>query len=235
MPATEPSPAKGKGKERVDDALGWSSVVAALEKFAAEKPSDEPLVAAIVGFTNVCPSTFSVLVTILSFYVQSGKSSFINSLARKPALPVYKLSSSQDGPTTTIFPQEVFLEVGSKRIRLIDTPGLSWVAPAEQPAEEATRVRARDIIIRNKGRIDRLKDPEPVGALFSTSVETLAHKLYFVVQEIASRAGRDDVMLFYNLPAFTEKDTNALLSALARVNGLIKKVRKYWLLYERSS
>ncbi|EKM59561.1 uncharacterized protein PHACADRAFT_181560 [Phanerochaete carnosa HHB-10118-sp] len=187
MPASGSSPAKGKGKERVDDALGWSSVATTLENFAAEKPSDEPLVVAIVGFTN------------------SGKSSFINSLARKPALPVYKLSSSQDGPTTTVFPQEVFLEIGSKRIRLIDTPGLSWVAPAAQSVEEVARVRARDIIIRNKGRIDRLKDPEPV------------------VHEIASRASRDDMMLFYNLPAFAEKDTNALLSTLARANGLVKK------------
>ena len=78
---------------------------------------------------------------------------------------MYKLASSQDGPTTTIFPQEVSLQVGGKKFRFIDTPGLSWVASAEQSAEEAAHVRARDIITRNKGRIDRLKDPEPVGTL----------------------------------------------------------------------
>ena len=55
MPATEPSPAKGKGKERADDALGASSVIAALEKFASEKSADEPLVVAVVGSTNVRP------------------------------------------------------------------------------------------------------------------------------------------------------------------------------------
>ncbi|GJE84787.1 nuclear GTP-binding protein [Phanerochaete sordida] len=187
MPATEPSPAKGKGKERADDALGASSVIAALEKFASEKSADEPLVVAVVGSTN------------------SGKSSFINSLSRKQVLPVYKLSSSNDGPTTTIFPQEVSIEAGGKKIRLIDTPGLSWAALDEQSAEDVAHTRARDILTRNKGRIDRLKDPEPV------------------VYEIAQRASRDDVMLFYNLPAFTEKDSSALLSALARANGLVKK------------
>lgn len=45
-----------------------------------------------------------------------------------------------------------------------------------------------------------------------------------IVHEIVSRASREDLMLFYNLPAFAEKDTNAFLSALARANGLIKKV-----------
>lgn len=187
MPAVDPSPVKGKGKERADDALGSSSAIAALEKFVSEKSSAEPLVVAVVGFTN------------------SGKSSFINSLARKPAVPIYKLGSANDGPTTTIFPQEVSLELAGKRIRLIDTPGLSWVASAEQSADEVAHIRARDILTRNRGRIDRLKDPEPV------------------VYEIATRASRDDLMLFYNLPAFAEKDPNAFLSALARANSLVKK------------
>lgn len=97
------------------------------------------------------------------YALQSGKSSFINSLARKQVLPVYKLSSSNDGPTTTILPQEVSLEAGGKKIRLIDTPGLSWAALDEQSAEDVAHTRARDILTRNKGRIDRLKDPEPVG------------------------------------------------------------------------
>lgn len=32
-------------------------------------------------------------------------------------------------------------------------------------------------------------------------------------------------MLFYNLPAFSKGDVNAFLAALARANGLVKKVR----------
>ena len=45
-----------------------------------------------------------------------------------------------------------------------------------------------------------------------------------LVHEIVARASREDLMLFYNLPAFSDKDTNAFLSALARANGLVKKV-----------
>ena len=56
LPTSEPSPAKGKGKERADDALGASTVIAALKKFASEKTSDEPLVVAVVGVTNVSES-----------------------------------------------------------------------------------------------------------------------------------------------------------------------------------
>lgn len=37
-------------------------------------------------------------------------------------------------------------------------------------------------------------------------------------------ADREDLMLFYNIPAFMQGDANAFLSAVARANGLIKKV-----------
>lgn len=45
------------------------------------------------------------------------------------------------------------------------------------------------------------------------------------MHEIVSRASQEDLMLFYNLPAFADKDTDAFLRALARASGLIKKVR----------
>ena len=38
------------------------------------------------------------------------------------------------------------------------------------------------------------------------------------------------MMLFYNLPAFAEKDADAFLSALARASGLIRKVSYFHLL-----
>lgn len=105
-----------------------------------------------------------LLYLLLKFcFMQSGKSSFINSLARKSVLPVYKLSNPQDGPTTTIFPQEVTLAVGGNSIRLVDTPGFSWLPSVEESPETNAHIRAQDILVRNKGRIDRLKDPEPVG------------------------------------------------------------------------
>ncbi|EED81127.1 predicted protein [Postia placenta Mad-698-R] len=136
---------------------------------------------------------------------QVGKSSFVNSLLGKAALPTYKLSSSSpDGPTTTIYPQEVSLDVDGKQVRLIDTPGLAWQAVDESPGVRE-RSRARDILTRSRGRIERLKDPASVLA------------------ELVSRANKEDLMLFYNLPAFADGDANAFLSGVARSNGLIKK------------
>lgn len=93
---------------------------------------------------------------------QSGKSSLVNSLVRNAAVPVYQLASTQDGHSTTTYPQEIALEISGKKIRLVDTPGLSLINAAESEADVASH-RARDILTRSKGRIDRLKDPQPVG------------------------------------------------------------------------
>lgn len=46
----------------------------------------------------------------------------------------------------------------------MDTPGLAWLPSSDATAEEVAHVRSRDILVRSRGRIDRLKDPEPVGA-----------------------------------------------------------------------
>lgn len=92
---------------------------------------------------------------------QAGKSSFINSLLRNNALPVYTVETSSRGPTTTELPQEVLVESCGKGIRLIDTPGLSW--EVDEEAENRDHIRARDILLRGKGRIDRLKDPTLAG------------------------------------------------------------------------
>lgn len=77
---------------------------------------------------------------------------------------MYQLSDSSDGPSTTAYAQEVSLEVSGKTVRLIDLPGFSWSPKPEESVTEAEgNVRARDILTRNKGRIERLKDPQPVG------------------------------------------------------------------------
>lgn len=72
----------------------------------------------------------------------------------------------QDGPSTTSYPQEVELEIDGKQVRIIDTPGLSWHSPSDLSDEGRERLRAQDILLRNRGRIERLKDPGPVGQLF---------------------------------------------------------------------
>ena len=93
-----------------------------------------------------------------------GKSSLINSLLKRAALPIYTLASSSRGPSTTEIPQEVTLEIDSQKIVLIDTPGLSFASSHEEEDDDQSTLeefRARDILLRNKGRIDRLKDPYP--------------------------------------------------------------------------
>ncbi|KAI0352721.1 P-loop containing nucleoside triphosphate hydrolase protein [Trametes cingulata] len=188
-----PAPAesvKGKGKERADDAWGLDNLLALLKQWAQEKKTDDdkPLTVAVVGVTNV------------------GKSSLVNSLVRKPALQTYRLTSAPpESPTTTTHPQEVALELDGRQVRLIDTPGLSWEPVEDAAPEDLGRYRARDVLLRNRGRIDRLKDPSPV------------------MSELVSRANREDLMLMYNLPIFTEGDANAFLAGVARANGFIKK------------
>ncbi|KAH0587093.1 hypothetical protein H2248_005911 [Termitomyces sp. 'cryptogamus'] len=180
----EPS-AKGKAKAPTDDALGVDSVLEWLGHCATTKKGDGPLTVAIVGVTN------------------AGKSSLINSLIRSSSLPVYSTESSSRGPTTTELPQEVLVESGGKQIRLIDTPGLSW--EVDESAENPSSIRARDILLRSKGRIDRLKDP--------TSV----------VATIVARSNTEDLMLLYNLPAFMDGDSMSFLSGVARSKQLVKK------------
>ncbi|KIM42789.1 hypothetical protein M413DRAFT_123683 [Hebeloma cylindrosporum] len=195
-----PQVKKGKAKAKIptNDAVGGDSVLACLAQWAKEKTGDEPLVVAVVGVTNV------------------GKSSLINSLLKRATLPVYTLASSSRGPTTTELPQEVTLEFEDQKILFVDTPGLSFISKGgdEEDNEEGEgRVddtvleehRARDILLRSKGRIDSLKDPHP----------PVAH--------IVSRANNEDLMLMYSLPAFAKGDPTAFLSGVARANQLLKK------------
>lgn len=46
---------------------------------------------------------------------------------------------------------------------LIDTPALSWGAAEDIDEDEVIQQRARDVLVRNKGRIDRAKDPITPG------------------------------------------------------------------------
>ena len=150
----------------------------------------------------------------------------INSLLKRAALPIYTLTSSSKGPFTTEIPQEVTLEVDSQRIVLIDTPGFSFVSDEDADQSTSEEFRARDILLRSKGRIDRLKDPYPPGtyipAFYCLAILTIVPMK--TVTHIVSRAIAEDLMLLYSLPAFTKGDTSAFLSGVARSNQLVKKV-----------
>ena len=139
---------------------------------------------------------------------------------------MYKLSNSQQGPTTTLHPLEVVLDWSGSPITFIDTPGVMW------SVHEATESsRARDILVRNHGRIDKLKDPLPVGQLLSYYfwIPFCPNPIYELAMSIVERAKREDLMLFYNIPAFLPGDVNAFLTAVARHDGLMKNVRSQYL------
>lgn len=186
-----PPPASKKISLKLDDALGSDAVWQQLSKLKAKK-SGEELVVALTGVTN------------------SGKSAVINSLAHANLLPIYNLNSaiSAKGPYTTTSASELVLEFPDKKggkVRLIDTPGLEYVRAEGVEEQEKEMTRARDILLRSRGRIDRLKDP------------------LFAVAHIVSRADIQDLMLAYSLPAFSKGDLTSFLAGMARASGLIKK------------
>ena len=45
-----------------------------------------------------------------------------------------------------------------------------------------------------------------------------------LVNHIVPNAKKQDLMLLYNLPAFTDNDVGAFLNGVARSNNLLKKV-----------
>ncbi|KAG1739869.1 P-loop containing nucleoside triphosphate hydrolase protein [Suillus paluster] len=186
-----PPPASKKTSVKLDDALGSDTVWQQFSKLKAKKSGDE-LVVALTGVTN------------------SGKSAVINSLARADVLPIYNINSAitAKGPYTTTSANELVLEFPDKKgvnVRLIDTPGLEYVRAEGVGDQEKEMARARDILLRSRGRIDRLKDP------------------LFAVTHIVSRADTQDLMLAYSLPAFSKGDPTSFLAGMARASGLIKK------------
>lgn len=72
------------------------------------------------------------------------------------------MASSAKGPSTTTSAQEVVATMPSndaRKIRFIDTPGLQFVHAGSLTDQEREAMRARDVLLRCRGRIDRLKDP----------------------------------------------------------------------------
>lgn len=151
--------ASGDGTKAFRDALGVTAVLELLSEWATLKGDD--LVVAVVGTTNVSFS-FHSLILSSNLAIKVGKSSIINALSRKLYCPVYKLSNKPaQTPSTTMYPQEVVVKAAGKSIRLIDTPGLFWEYPEDASKEDAASLKARDILLRSRGRIDHLKDPLP--------------------------------------------------------------------------
>ncbi|VDP16426.1 unnamed protein product [Soboliphyme baturini] len=119
-------------------------------------------------------------------YPNVGKSSIINSLKRSLACVVGAV------PGVTRTAQEVHL---SKKIRLIDTPGVVFATKGCFDKAE--------LALKNAFRVEKLEDPVfPVGA-------------------VLRRCTKDKLMLHYRIAEF--KDLNEFLSLVARKIGKLRK------------
>lgn len=116
-----------------------------------------------------------------------GKTSVLNSLLGRakgqyPTAPIVPLVASGKALTTTTqAPLEVIVSVGeSKNVRVIDTPGWEFAEEEEEEEEEEEdadgpteeqldkyekleTILAGDMLRRNLGRVDRVKDVFPLG------------------------------------------------------------------------
>ncbi|KIJ37431.1 hypothetical protein M422DRAFT_260103, partial [Sphaerobolus stellatus SS14] len=183
QPLMDPK-AKGKAKESVEDAIGSKALLEYLGQRAQAKKGDEALQVAVVGLTN------------------SGKSAIVNSLASKQVVPIYIMTAATEAwSTTTTRAHEVEVEVSSHKINIVDTPGVSLKNEQEYDAD----VKIQDMLLRSRGRVDKVKDPVPP------------------VEKIVARANTQDLMVQYNLPAFTKGDTTAFLNGIARAANMLKK------------
>jgi nuclear GTP-binding protein len=135
---------------------------------------------------------------------------------------VYSLHSTSQAPTTTFAAQEIPLQIGVRDVRLVDTPGSTWSITSD---EDRSAHRIRDVLLRSKGRIDRLKDPVPAGQYLAFSVPKAALISLIIVADIVIRSHTEDLMIFYKVPAFSKGDFNTFLNGVARANHLVKKVQ----------
>ena len=151
--------ASGDGAKSSRDALGVTAVLELLGEWATLKGDD--LIVGVIGTTNVSFCLHS-LISSSDVVLKVGKSSIVNALSRKLSCPVYKLSNKPTHtPSTTMYPHEVVVKAAGKPVRLIDTPGLYWEYPEDASKGDAAVLKARDILLRSRGRIDHLKDPLP--------------------------------------------------------------------------
>jgi nuclear GTP-binding protein len=208
--ATANVPVNGKSKIKTSDgdALGREAILEALQSVVSKLGKLE-LSITVVGMTNVS-THYHVAVQSLIFVMQVGKSALINSLLRRSAVAVYNSSTPRDrdgtAPSTTLYPQCVTLTHKKKTFKFIDTPGLSFIPPPQPDSIEDVETRiARDVLLRNRGNISKIKDPLPAA-------------LYLL-----SRAVMEDLLMLYNLPAVQAGDYDAFLSSLARKEGALQK------------
>ncbi|WOO79019.1 Guanine nucleotide-binding protein-like 3 [Vanrija pseudolonga] len=195
--------------------LGKEQLLSGLSALLTEKrkgkgKKEETLTVALLGLPNVGKT--SVLNTLL------GREQF------KTAPTVPTAAQAKTPTPTTLHPIEVDVSLpGGQTVRVIDTPGWEFVEEDDEDEDEGddeededededdekwdlleARV-AGDLLRRNLGRVDRVKDVFPL------------------VNYILSRSNDQDLMLKYNVPYFEAGNIEAFLTGLARVNQRVKK------------
>lgn len=168
----------------------WASEKAGAEKKQKKALSeDEGLVVSVLGQPNV------------------GKSSFINTLLGRPVHPTAATAKTSGTAPTTLTPSESVLPLsvsGPTRISIIDTPGWEFNPPdvdAEMERQEETeeieeqdaiwdeleQLVARDMLTRNLGRIDKVKDAYPLGESRDDTMSAFANVFYSQAIDQASQ------------------------------------------------
>lgn len=192
--------------------LGCAELAEALA--AAAKGKKDEFKVALLGLPNV------------------GKSAVANALLgadKFKVRPEALANASKHPAPTTIACGEAELPSG---VRVIDTPGWEYVEEEDSDDEDdeddegdakmddsddeddedegkwdALEARvAGDLLRRNLGRVDKVKDVFPL------------------VNFIFARSNPQDLMLKYNVPYFPAGDLQSFLTGLARVNGRVKNV-----------
>lgn len=161
-----------------------------------------------------------------------GKSAVVNTLLGRPKLNTASTIpvSGVVGPTTKV-PVEVVAEFAAGaegQVRLIDTPGWEFNPPDVDDEDEDEQMDggdegeeeddakwavleemvARDMLTRNIGRIDKVKDALPLGERAGCSLTDmrsncwLTDSISLLVKQIVNRATPQDLMLAYNIPHF---------------------------------
>ena len=109
--------------------------------------------------------------TLIYIIQQSGKSTLVNILSGSDSVPTYSRSKPTPGFSTTSHPLRVSITIDGHAVDIIDTPAIMrQLDNGDKDKEDGVSRRTRDMLLRNRGQVDRVKDPLPASEHISTVV-----------------------------------------------------------------